>query len=272
MRPAHPPAAASWMLEHLIPGVSNEALAGDLHEEFRAGRSRRWYWRQVLGAISIRCARELLAHQTVLLFAVLWSMLAPAWLLAVAGLEARMHLSERLAGMDWPWSIVLDLGSLLATNLIFLWAGILLYLLPDLWIAGALRFRALSSGIRASLPAVIVVWVALIVLPKHFLAVSAPEIRAATGVAGASLVRTPTPREAVRIEDQNIWAAYDRQLAAEHDEIRSRTTVAPEPVPHEALLDLRMVTQAARIPFFLVILCTLWSVAQRQEGRSRSKV
>jgi len=48
---ANPPALANWMLDHLTPAGHEDALAGDLLEEFRAGRSAAWYWRQVLGAL-----------------------------------------------------------------------------------------------------------------------------------------------------------------------------------------------------------------------------
>ncbi len=33
MRVTEPPSIASWILKHLTPGPSNEALAGDLFEE-----------------------------------------------------------------------------------------------------------------------------------------------------------------------------------------------------------------------------------------------
>lgn len=46
-----PPALANWMLDHLTPAGHDDALAGDLLEEYRAGRSVAWYWRQVLGAL-----------------------------------------------------------------------------------------------------------------------------------------------------------------------------------------------------------------------------
>lgn len=48
---AVPPTTAAWMLKHLAPGERNEALEGDLLEEFQRRRSASWYWRQVLLAI-----------------------------------------------------------------------------------------------------------------------------------------------------------------------------------------------------------------------------
>ncbi|HXA77466.1 MAG TPA: hypothetical protein VNV41_10055 [Candidatus Acidoferrales bacterium] len=51
MRSSKPPVQATWLVEHLIPGPRNEALAGDLLEQFSQGRSVTWYWRQVLVAI-----------------------------------------------------------------------------------------------------------------------------------------------------------------------------------------------------------------------------
>ncbi len=46
-----PPVMATWLLRHLVLGDRNEALEGDLLEEFQRRGSASWYWRQVLGAI-----------------------------------------------------------------------------------------------------------------------------------------------------------------------------------------------------------------------------
>jgi hypothetical protein len=47
----NPPRLAKVLLDWLAPG--NEALRGDLDEEFAAGRGSAWYWRQVSAAIAI---------------------------------------------------------------------------------------------------------------------------------------------------------------------------------------------------------------------------
>lgn len=47
---ATPPRLARMLLDWLAPG--NDALRGDLDEEFAAGRGRSWYWRQVFSAIA----------------------------------------------------------------------------------------------------------------------------------------------------------------------------------------------------------------------------
>lgn len=52
MTSRRPPLLATWMLRRLIVGPHSEALQGDLLEGWRGGRSKAWYWRQVLIAIS----------------------------------------------------------------------------------------------------------------------------------------------------------------------------------------------------------------------------
>jgi hypothetical protein len=54
MNSAKPPRLAAWILQHFGPELNQEALAGDLSEAFQQGRSKGWYWRQVLAAIRWR--------------------------------------------------------------------------------------------------------------------------------------------------------------------------------------------------------------------------
>ena len=76
MTESKPPALASWMLDHLLWGGRNEALAGDLLEEFQRRCSVAWYWRQVIGAILASFSNELRADWVMvwtILFAIVWA-------------------------------------------------------------------------------------------------------------------------------------------------------------------------------------------------------
>jgi hypothetical protein len=74
MSTLQPPNVATWLLEHLQPGPNHESLAGDLFEEYQQGRSRIWYWKEVLAAIILGLCRELIAHPVLALRAI-----ATAW-------------------------------------------------------------------------------------------------------------------------------------------------------------------------------------------------
>lgn len=58
-----PPRLATWLLQHCRSGYRCEALAGDLIEEFHTGRSRAWYWRQVLLAIMAGAGQSMLVER-----------------------------------------------------------------------------------------------------------------------------------------------------------------------------------------------------------------
>jgi len=60
MRSTPPPRLPTLLLRRLAPG--DEALAGDLQEEFRSGRSQGWYWWQVGVAIACEAWRDLRQH------------------------------------------------------------------------------------------------------------------------------------------------------------------------------------------------------------------
>ena len=92
MKPSKPPSLATWMLDHLLFGGRNEALAGDLLEEFQRRRSAFWYWRQVLAAIFVSLSDALRAHWLALImqlvFATAW-----AWISAYCDLALNRYLA-----------------------------------------------------------------------------------------------------------------------------------------------------------------------------------
>jgi hypothetical protein len=263
MRCTEPPSLATWLLEHLMPGDRNDALAGDLLEEFRNGRSTRWYWRQVLAAIAIDGGGEVLNHRTVLLFAAIWSMLAPAWLLTVTAFEQHFSLNARILQLDFPWSTLCDLGLILAANLLFIWAGILLYLIPHLWFTRNLRVRPLAQGILASIPVLVPVWVTLIVLPKLYLdaqAVDQPSFAQTPGYAITHL----DPTKVGRISSELTRTARYGDKAVKSTEGENQSA---DSSPRNAITDMHKSALLVRLPFLFCVLCTLWGVTSRMRKR-----
>lgn len=258
MMQVQPPRIATWLLQSFALADRNEALAGDLLEEFRAGRSSGWYRRQVLSAIAIGSVRGTMGRLDVLLFAVFWSMLTPAWLLAFANLEQRFGLDQRFWQMAWPWSTVCDLGLLLAANLIFTWAGIVLYLIPHLSITKNLRFHAFAKGLLASIPVLVTLWAALIVLPMRFLSQSQPANRLASIPLVTSRITGMEPIQVERVPYKETWIAQYGPKIVEH-----RAT------PLKAAVDLRISTMFVRLPFFLCVVFALWGTAPKSARSAR---
>jgi hypothetical protein len=151
MRRIEPPATATWLLEHFTPGERNEALAGDLLEEFQNGRTAGWYWSQVLVAVALGWFRESLAHPSVLAFAALWSMVAPSWFVFTDKIQNNATvLNGLLCRLAFPWSTIGYFGWSLTVSLTFIWMGTGLYLFFQIWITRSfsnlqLRRRLLLS-------------------------------------------------------------------------------------------------------------------------------
>ncbi len=92
-----PPACATRLLLRL--GPQDESFMGDLVEEYESGRSRLWYWRQVLSAVLLTSVTQIGAYPIRTLVAVVmgWATL----LLAFLALGDKT--AEALAGWLWNW-------------------------------------------------------------------------------------------------------------------------------------------------------------------------
>jgi hypothetical protein len=251
------PRVARWMLEHCTPPGRDEALAGDLLEEFRAGRTAQWYWRQVLSAIAIGWMRDIRNHRALFVFALLWSALVPGWLVIIASFEQHFSLNKRFVGMVWPWSTACDLGFLLAANLIFIWVGIGTFLFLHFSTARSGKIHLLSRGVIKSLPVLMTLWAALILLPKFFLESRAFDQFSATPI-GSSAITSLNPLEVTRILPQATWEA--RYGLKPPDRTNAE---------FEAIADTRKSAILARLPFFLVVLCALWKTDPSEVERHK---
>ena len=54
MKASHPPILATKLLGWLVSGPHGDALAGDLIEQYRQGRSAAWFWQR----LSLPAARQ----------------------------------------------------------------------------------------------------------------------------------------------------------------------------------------------------------------------
>lgn len=111
MRSIEPPNAARWLLSHFGCSPNNDAVIGDLDEQYRAGaRSGVWYWRQMFVAIVMSFWQEVTGHK-LLAFRVLllgWAIKAAwGWLasLVVAFTACNNHpyACRIFGGWYWPW-------------------------------------------------------------------------------------------------------------------------------------------------------------------------
>jgi hypothetical protein len=76
MTSKQPPRIATWMLKRFGSGPNNDALLGDLAEEYAQKNSAAWYWRQVMKAIPVSLFKEIRGHKWVAARALLigWGM------------------------------------------------------------------------------------------------------------------------------------------------------------------------------------------------------
>ena len=267
MSRSEPPSIATWMLEHWTPGSRNDALAGDLLEEYRSGRTgrtRAWYWRQVLAAIAIGCFHDILDRGTALLFAVLWASIAPAWLLIVAAVEQRFNLIAHFRQMDFPWSAASDTGFLLGANLLFIWAGILLYLVPHLWFRRSLSVGLLARGVMASIPVVVAVSAALILLPKQFLH-NETTLHPTLETVSAHVVDRMSAGDVGHLHP---WRTAVGQQSKSMMNEPADGTLNVIVRPGNAITDIHKWALLTRLPFLLCELFTLWGITSRLRKHS----
>jgi len=128
MKPTGSVTLATWMLEHLTFGPHREALAGDLLEEFRRGRSASWYRREVASAIGIGVLTKFRHYGPHLIFSFAWSMLYPLWWLCIIKAPLTHTMLVLWTTTDWPLSTSLGVVGQIIPAIAFIWLGLFIYL------------------------------------------------------------------------------------------------------------------------------------------------
>lgn len=94
-----PPVVAAWLLQTFGSGPTIDALLGDLSEEYLAGRSRAWFWWQVLLAIAVTFANDVRANGLLTARAVALGVLT---LIVVDYVAFKTLRVVELVGWPWP--------------------------------------------------------------------------------------------------------------------------------------------------------------------------
>lgn len=168
MRPKDTSAIATWMLEHLTLGDENEALAGDLLEELRHGRSKAWYWRQVLVVIVLGFTSELRTRWPAVVYAALWSAPQPAYSFYVVRRIQVSSFVTREWQLAWPYSTLCDLAFTIVSNVLYIWLGLALYFLALSWAKKSLSLQRLTRGLWISLLLYVAVFAGLLAYAALF--------------------------------------------------------------------------------------------------------
>ena len=158
--------SAKWMLEHLTNGNIDEALSGDLLEEFHSGRSALWYWRQVLSAIAIGAFGFVRRRATLLAFSAVWVMLYPVWIRLLRHFEVS-GTSSKWTGLVWPYSSLIQILYGVAPAVLFVWIGCVVYLLLSTTQRKRCSVEAFTDGLSRSLTVVLLGTIGLLYHLKH---------------------------------------------------------------------------------------------------------
>ncbi len=134
MSPHTPPRLAAALIK--LTAGPNDALVGDLEEQFRSGRSRRWYWSQAARMVATRCA----ADYRVRVGAVIGTLLAIGASIGWWG-ASRFAVPVLLGFTFTSWK----LWRLHRTSLVLLYAASVALVVPHWMMDGTL---ALSDGDR----------------------------------------------------------------------------------------------------------------------------
>ena len=195
----NPPRIAHWMMEHLRPAGSDEALAGDLLEEFRSGRSAGWYSLQVAAALVTQWSRSLWQHRASLLFAAIWSFISPAWQLLFTRFYRHSSFIGAVWRIPWPWSFISVLILSIAVSTLFIWLGVSVDLVTcrialASCLSGDSGLAFLSSTVAYAAACTFVIAITLFAIP--------PAYRPVVDVRTLTLIGV--------VRNFSIWAAFMR--------------------------------------------------------------
>ena len=142
-----PPRLATWLLQKLARSYCAESFAGDLLEEFRAGKGDAWYWRQVLTAVLLNGWR-FLNTAGLTFFAALAAGWAVYWLGGFPMYYVRMFSPHVFRKVSW-WlgldTFAYHFAGILMNAMI--WAAIAVLFTAQGYVIGSVHHRFRKTGL-----------------------------------------------------------------------------------------------------------------------------
>jgi hypothetical protein len=142
-----PPRLATWLLLGLPATARRESLIGDLEERFCHGRSRSWYWRQVLIAFTGEVLTEI--HEHMLLAARTWILV---WAVVITWVQ----------GTWWLYGAATHRWPTLDHSMFWLWYGGGLQMI---WCVGAAVTGWIAARMGGRLSSAMLVVAVIAILP-----------------------------------------------------------------------------------------------------------
>jgi len=238
MKRREPPPIATWLLEHSALAERDDALAGDLEEEFRCGRSTAWYWRQALAALAIGWLKGLNQRGALFLFSVLWAGLAPVWAILIDRLQNRSRLHDQVWRMDWPFGDLSRFAVWFLLNLVFLWAGLFLFHIAQAQFKSRISLRPIARSFLRALSIFLPVYFGTFVV-MNLLSFPGPHVARTTMLTVGELIDLRTWAIALRVPYfitllVALWHTRPLAAAAAAPPIAPPIEI-PATAPHETL-------------------------------------
>jgi hypothetical protein len=192
----------------LVDQLASPEVAGDLAEEFRAGRSAAWYWRQAGGAIAAAIGRDIRTSPLVPLRAIV-----TGWIALTILANAHQRLVDVIDRLLLPEVTAWHASWMITSQIWVVYRVVLWFVVTAVtgWVVGRVHRRHRAAAVLAMAAAYVVqtaYYLALAALDANLWALQPPlylvlatEVACVSGLLMGGLGLTPPPEPLLKVRD-----------------------------------------------------------------------